>query len=496
MKKKILLLLLTSIIAWGAKAQPRPKLVVGIAVDQMRWDYLYRYYSEYGEGGFKRLMNEGFNCENCHINYIPSVTAVGHTSIFTGSVPSIHGIAGNYFMLNGKMAYCCTDDSVATVGSNTDAGKRSPRNLLTTTIGDELKTATSWQSKVMGVSYKDRAAILPAGHSADAAWWFDGRACRFITSTYYMEKLPKWVENFNSNIKQLSIDEIQYSTYGNQIVEDMAKAIIENEGLGKGETTDILTVSFSCTDIVGHKYGTHHPLTHDLYVALDSQLADFFSYLDSTIGKGQYLVFLSADHGVANSVRQNKDHRIPAEAFYSDEECEALNAYLAKKYGHAANFAQYITDYKVVLNHAIIAETGLDEATVRRDIVGYFNNHSQVMYAVDLEQVAMASIPTLIKEMIINGYNRHRSGDIQLILKPAHMATSRDVGYGTTHGMWNTYDTHIPFLLMGWGVRHGVSQVECHITDIAPTICALIHIQKPNGSIGQPVVQVCDAPCK
>ena len=233
------------LVGMVAFSQNRPKLVVGIAVDQMRWDYLYRYYDEYGSGGFKRLMSEGFNCENCQINYIPSVTAIGHTSIFTGSVPSIHGIAGNNFLIDGKMAYCAGDTTVQTVGSDTKAGQMSPRNLQVTTIGDELKTATNWQSKVIGVSFKDRAAILPAGHSADAAYWFDKKALCFITSTYYMDKLPDWVKQYNGKIQseiknivknsktgEKAADLVQYYPYGNEITLCMAQGAIKNERLG------------------------------------------------------------------------------------------------------------------------------------------------------------------------------------------------------------------------------------------------------------------------
>ena len=222
----------------------RPRLVVGIAVDQMRWDYLYRYYGLYGEGGFKRLMAEGYNCENTMINYVPTVTAVGHTSIFTGSVPAIHGIAGNDFMKDGRMVYCCTDTTVRSVGSDTDAGLMSPRNLLATTIGDELKIATDFKAKVVGVSLKDRASILPAGHSADGAYWIDYATGTFITSTYYMDKLPQWVVNFNKQYGGKTEKEIAYSTYGNLITEEMAKAAIEGEALGQDSVTDMLTVSF------------------------------------------------------------------------------------------------------------------------------------------------------------------------------------------------------------------------------------------------------------
>ena len=499
--KKQLLTLMMLLVSVAAFSQDRPKLVVGIVVDQMRWDYLYRFYDEYGEGGFKRLMNEGFNCENCQINYIPSVTAIGHTSVFTGSVPSIHGIAGNNYYLNGKWTYCCADSTVQTVGSNTKAGLMSPRNMLATTIGDELKTATNWESKVIGVSFKDRAAILPAGHSADAAYWFDKKAFCFISSTYYMQDLPKWVKSYNERIgreiKQLErknkdaelIDLIQFEPYGNEITVGMAKAAVKNERLGLGRKTDMLTLSFSCPDVVGHSFGTHHEKTHAQYVELDKQLADFFSFLDTQVGKGNYLVFLSADHGAANSVVQNQRHNIPAGSFYEGQEVKNLNAMLEEMSG-MTDLVSRIMDYKVVLNHEKIANAHLDISKIKTAVINYFKPKKEVAYCFDLEKINDASVPAIIREKAVNGYNQQRGGDIQIILKPAYYAVWDGIGEGTTHGCWNPYDCHIPFLLMGWGVEHGSTQAECHITDIAATVCALIHVQMPNGCIGKAVTQV------
>ena len=197
MKKNILILLLLACSFMGHAQVNRPKLVVGIVVDQMRWDYLYYYNKEFVEGGFKRLLAEGYSCENTMIPYIPTVTAIGHSSIYTGSVPALTGILGNSFFINGKNTYCCGDDNVQSVGSSSKEGKMSPRNLLASTIGDELKLATDFKSKVIGVALKDRAAILPAGHSADAAYWWDTSAGHFVTSTYYMDKLPSWAVEFN-----------------------------------------------------------------------------------------------------------------------------------------------------------------------------------------------------------------------------------------------------------------------------------------------------------
>lgn len=469
----------------------RPKLVIGIAVDQMRWDYLYRYYDLYGEGGFKRLMRDGFNCENTMINYVPSVTAVGHASVYTGSVPSIHGIAGNSFMLNDKFIYCCDDSTVTGVGSDSKAGKMSPRNLLATTIGDELKVATNFKSKVVGVALKDRASILPAGHSADGAYWMDMSKGVFITSTYYMKQLPKWVTDYNKTIGKVTKEEISYSPLGNKLTEEMAKAAIAGERLGQNGTTDMLAVSFSCTDIIGHKFGTHSEQTREIYVDLDKRLDDFFTYLDQTIGEGQYLVFLTADHGAANNIKMLGEHGIPSGGFYPKKVTEGLETYLASRFGAGSKFVKLLHTYKIFLDHEAIAARSLDINDVKKAAVEWLKRDSQFAYVVDLEDINSASLPDWIREKIVNGYNRMRSGDIQLILNPGYYEIYEDHYVdGTTHGLWNPYDAHIPFLLMGWHIKPGSTQAKVTINDIAPTICSLIHIQMPNGCIGNPVIQV------
>ncbi len=280
----------------------RPKLVVGIVVDQMRWDFLYKYYNRYGNGGFKRLLNEGFSYENTMINYLPSYTAVGHTTIFTGSVPAIDGITGNDWIdqLSGRTTYCTEDSTVKSVGAESEEGKMSPRNLLVSTITDELRMATNFKSKVVGVSLKDRAAILPAGHTANAAFWLDDASGFFITSTYYMSQLPSWVTQFNQGkkIDQLLANQwttlypvnsytesdaddqpyegkfadettsvfphkvkdlyqknkaiIRVTPFGNTLTLDFARAAVEGYQLGKGDATDFLTINCASTDYVGH----------------------------------------------------------------------------------------------------------------------------------------------------------------------------------------------------------------------------------------------------
>lgn len=516
------------------QAQPeRPKLVVGIVVDQMRWDYLYRYQARYGEGGFKRLLNEGFSCENTQIPYIPSYTAIGHSSIYTGTVPSISGIAGNSFVVNGKVTYCCEDNTVKPVGSKGKAGLMSPRNMWATTIGDELRLATNNRSKVIGVAIKDRAAILPGGHHSNGSFWFDDENGVFITSTFYMDKLPQWVTKYNKlkmpdkflsepwntlypkdTYKESTADETEYeygikdgekavlpldlpalkkkygygiirnTPMGNSLTEDFAKAAIEGEQLGMGEETDFLAVSFSCTDYVGHQVGVNAVETEDTYLRLDQTFEDFFNYLDQKIGKGNYLVFLTADHGGMNNAKFLQDQRIPAGSWSNKTAMKGLNEVLQKKYKTDKNLVQYLFNYQVFFNHPVIDSLQLCYDEVKQVAVDYLKKDPVVLYACDFEKASVATIPTAVKTRIINGYNRERSGGVQFILKPGYY----DYGLkGTTHGAWNPYDTHIPLVFMGWGIQHGASTREYHMTDIAPTVCALLHIQAPDGCIGEPI---------
>jgi predicted AlkP superfamily pyrophosphatase or phosphodiesterase len=470
----------------------RPKLVIGIVVDQMRWDYLYRYYNDYGDGGFKRMMNEGFNCQNTMINYIPSVTAVGHSSIYTGTVPSISGICNNNFYLNGKYIYCCSDDNVNSVGTKSAEGKMSPRNLLVTTIGDELKLATEFKSKVIGVSIKDRAAILPAGHAADGAFWFENATSHVITSSYYMNELPKWVTDFNKTYKAVPMDSIGITPKGNELTESLAKAAISGEQLGKHDVTDMLTVSFSSTDKLGHLAGCHNEKIHQMYIELDRSLADLFDFLDKEVGKGQYVAFLSADHGAANNINYMREHNIPADPFVERNIVAALNEEFKKKFRVTDDLVERLMAYQVRLNRDKISSLGLNVDDVKACAVDILNNIKGIAYAVDLEKASQASIPEFIKTKIINGYNHERGGDIQIIPMPQNYSSDVIPGKGTTHGHWNPYDAHIPFLIMGWHVNHGATSKPTYITDIAPTICALLNIQMPDGCIGNAVNEVID----
>ncbi|MCJ8210588.1 alkaline phosphatase family protein [Mucilaginibacter sp. RS28] len=518
---------------------PRPKLVVGIVIDQMRWDYLYRYYDRYQAGGFKRMLNEGFTCENTQIDYLPTETAPGHSCIYTGSVPAIHGIAANEFIIQatGKQIYCTDDSAINGVGTTSIAGKMSPRNLQATTITDQLRLATNFRSKVIGIALKDRASILPAGHTPTGAYWFDDTSGNWITSTYYTNDLPAWVKGFNEGTTlknylskqwttlypaetyvQSTADNSPYegkyrgetapvfphdlaaisrnnfygairsSPFGISFTLDFARTAIENEQLGKHPETDFLAVSLSSTDYVGHQFGPNSMEVEDIYLRLDKDLAAFFSYLDAKVGKGNYTAFLTADHGAAHNPKFLMDHEMPAGYFNPIAVAKELNAMLEKKYD-AKNLVLEIGSYEVNLNNPLIEEKKLNADVIKFDVINYLQKLPGVLYVVDCQKAQMAAVPEWIRTRIINGYNPEHSGSIIVILKSGFYGGAMNAT-GTTHGTWSPYDTHIPLLFMGWGVQHGSLNRETHMTDISATLAALLHIQVPSGCIGQPIPEV------
>ena len=382
-------------------------------------------------------------------------------------------------------------------------------------------------------SLKDRASILPAGHNPNGAYWFDDATGRFITSTYYMDKLPQWVRAFNdkhlperylsadwntlypkATYAESTADDTPYENgiregvkpmlplplpalyrkygygiirntpFGNTLTLDLARAAIEGEQLGSDEETDLLAISCSCTDYIGHQTGTHAIETEDTYLRLDQALADFLAYLDQKVGRGNYLVFLTADHGAMNNARFLQDRRIPADSWDSKAAARKLREALAKDYPQTADLIKTVMNYQVFLNVDAIRSARLNASKVKERVVSLLQQDPDVLYACDMEKVATASIPDEVKYRIINGYNRERSGSVAIVLKPNHY----DHGMkGTDHGTWNPYDTHIPLVFMGWGIQHGSTTRPTYMTDIAPTIAALLHVQAPNGNIGRPI---------
>lgn len=489
MKKTLLsiLLFLVAIIPSTAQVE-RPRLVVGLVVDQMRWDYLYYYYNDYGADGLKRLLDEGFSYENTQINYSPAVTAIGHSSIYTGSVPAFTGIAGNWFWENGQPTYCCADTTVKSVGSNSREGQMSPRKMLGTTIGDELHLATDFHSKVIGVALKDRAAILPAGHSANAAYWWDTSAGHFVSSTFYMNDLPQWVKDFNKANHTKPKFNIKTNDDGVTMTFRMAEAAVDNEQLGQtAGQTDMLTISISSTDAIGHEYSTRGPENKSVYLRLDRDVATFLKHLDEEVGKGNYLLLLTADHGASHNYNFLKSHRIPADGWDYDKSVSELNKYLRSQFpSMTSNPVLGEDNYHFFFNDK--AYSAEEKQKVIDASVEYLKQDPQFLYVVDNEKIAVSSIPEPIKSRLINGIFRGRSGEITVVTRPQIFGATVSPDYkGTSHGQPMAYDVHIPFVLYGWHVDHGESTKPVNITDIAPTICAMLHIQMPDAAIGNSV---------
>ncbi len=517
---------------------PRPKLVVGIVIDQMRWDYLYRYYGRYqSNGGFKRLLNNGFSCDNTLIPYIPTVTACGHASIYTGSVPAINGITGNdwwdYDL--SQPVYCTGDANEKTVGGTGDAGQMSPRNLLVTTIGDELRLATNYHSRVIGIALKDRAAILPAGHAANAAYWYDDKTGNWISSSYYLKELPKWVQDFNAkkladkyyaggwntlypadtyaqstadaepyeyrpfgrdvkgfpyDLKQFigkNYDALHVTPFGNSYTFDMAKAIITEEKFGTGSATDMLTVSLSTPDYIGHTFGPNSVEAEDDFLRIDKELGDFFDFLDAKIGKDDYLLFLTADHGAAHVPAFLHQNKIPAGSVVDTGYQSILNNTLKAKFG-TDKLVIDVSNYQVKLNRELVQQMGFNKDSINKVMVNFLLKQPGVYRAFALDKLSEVTLPATIKTDAANGYYPQRSGDIQILFLPQWLDNFERGG--TTHGNWNPYDSHIPLLWYGWHIKQGHSGKETYITDIAPTIANMLHIQMPSGSVGHVIEEL------
>ncbi|HEX7847273.1 MAG TPA: alkaline phosphatase PafA [Chitinophagaceae bacterium] len=536
MLKLLFALLLCGQFTYAQKIN-RPKLVVGIVVDQMRWDFLYRYYDRYAaNGGFKRMLGQGFTCENAFIPYAPTVTAPGHTSIYTGSVPAINGITGNFWWDNEQQrsVYCAEDKTVKTVGSSSALGQMSPANLLVTTIGDELRLATNFRSKVIGVAIKDRGGILPAGHSANAAYWYDNTVGDWITSTYYMNELPKWAKDFNAKklvdkyyeqgwktlypantYLQSTSDEKPYegkpfgaafpydmtkfigknygsittTPMGNSLTAEFAKAAVTGESLGADEITDFLTVSFSSPDYIGHTFGPNSIEQEDDFLRLDKELGDLFDFLDTKVGKGQYTVFLSADHGVSQVPEFLKENKIPAGRVPLSAMVTKLNEELKTKLG-VGKLVVSDDNYQLSLNYPAIDSAKLNKEEIINIAVDFMSRQPGVVRSFALNKMMQTPLPAKIKDMLSNGYYPRRSGEVQIIFQPNFIEQYGNSSSGSTHGLWNPYDAHIPMVWYGWGIKQGKLNRETYMTDIAPTLAALLKIQMPSGCVGRVIDEV------
>ena len=514
-----------------------PKLVVGIIVDQMRYDYITRFWDDYGEGGFKRLVNEGFNCKNNHYNYAPTSTGPGHTSVYTGTTPATHGIIGNnwYDKESGTVVYCASDANYNSVGTDSDAGKMSPHRMKVTTLTDELRLHTQMRGKTIAIALKDRGAVLPGGHTANAAYWFHGAAeGKWITSTFYMQRLPNWVTSFNGGnaadsykkpwtaFKNMSTytesgldnntfeglfagetsptfphdlptlwdangqyDMIKSSAFGNSLTTDFALAALDGEALGADATTDFLAVSFSSTDYVGHKYGVNSKEIQDTYLRLDADLERLLKTLDKKVGSDEYVVFLTADHAAINVPAYLKSQRIPAGYMDWDGIETQFSEFLRYSFG-TTDIIKNFSNYQYFLDHKIIKNLDLDIGQVQREIADELLTYKGIERVYTGRQMLENTYDKGIPNLLQNGYHQKRSGDILIVLQPGIITYPET---GSTHGSPQIYDTHVPLLFYGKGIRIGSTTDRTEIPDAATTIATLLGIAFPSGSTGSPIGQ-------
>jgi predicted AlkP superfamily pyrophosphatase or phosphodiesterase len=496
------------------KPQPpakKPKLLLVVVVDQFRYDYLLRFRADY-HGGIARLLENGAVFADARYPQFPTVTAVGHSTILSGATPSISGIVGNEWWdrESDESVSSVSDKSTALLGGTPATKGSSPHRLLVSTIGDELKMAGR-HSKVIGISIKDRSAILPAGHMADAAYWFDNDSQHFVTSDYYMKQLPAWVTRVNADrpaYKYLGADwnalgaklgdkpfctmkngseirfcgSIENTPFGNELLEDFAEKAIEQEQLGSHEDTDVLTLSFSSNDYVGHEHGPDSPQIRDITIRTDQLLGKLLDFINTRVGQENTLVVFTADHGVAPVPKVNNDRKMPGGWLSAADYSAKISARLAEKFGKGDWIRSDAYGF-IYLNYTTIGKNDLERAEVRRfaaEAARLLPHIARVMTRDDLLQGDESA--DSVGRALQLGFYGPRSADLELLPEPYFIFGSAPA---TTHATPYSYDNHVPVIFYGAGIHAGVHYEPVKVNDIAPTLAAILGIETPSGSIGR-----------
>jgi hypothetical protein len=492
-------------VATLALGAGRPKLVIAISVDQFRYDYLIRFKGDY-TGGFHEMWNKGAVFTNARYEHFPTVTAIGHATFLTGATPSISGIVGNDWWDRdaGKNVTCVADESTKLLGGRPGIGA-SPRKMRVSTVGDELKIATGGKAKVIGISLKDRSAILPAGHAADSAYWFDNKTGNFVSSTFYFDDLPGWVKDYNAGrpgdrfrkatwlARTLpdTLDEKLYaslapSPFGNELVADFAQHAITAEQLGKRGTTDMLAVSFSSNDYVGHENGPDAPEVREVALQTDLLLAKLLKFVDARVGLANTIVVLTADHGVAPMPEANHARRMPGGRLKPGSIFTAVNAALTKKWGNG-KWIVSPSEYSLYLNRELIQQKGLSLDEVAAEAKNAALDVPHVLRVYTRRQLMNGqALEDQLGKRVMHGFDAKRSADLTILLEPYWIYNQK----GTTHGTTFSYDAHVPVIFMGPGVRPGRYHQQIAVNDIAPTLATLLEVETPSGSMGRPLAEI------
>jgi predicted AlkP superfamily pyrophosphatase or phosphodiesterase len=490
-------------------ATPKPRLVIGIVIDQFRYDYLTRFEKSFGEGGFKRLLRRGAVFANANYTHTPTYTACGHATFMSGTTPAHNGIVGNEWFdrETGKRVTSVSDSSVKLLGGTNDQSGMSPHRLIGSTIGDELKLATSGQSKVIGVSLKDRSAILPVGKRPNGAYWFDSKSDSLVSSTYYFSDLPEWVKKFNREQRpdrylnagkgvtegnsvggiggnggsKESSRFFEATPLANDYLIDFAKAAIENEKLGTDESTDLLTISFSANDIIGHTYGPYSKEVEEVTLHTDKLLAQFFNYLDHKIGFERVVIALTADHGVAPVPEQMNELGLGGR-LNSRDMAESIESALDGRFEDEKWIISYVNS-NVYFDASVIERRKVSTEELERVACQAALKNPGIAACFTRSQLISGAVPpTMIARSVGNGFYARRNGNIVIVPQPFHFFSE---GSGTTHGTPYTYDTHVPVIFYGAGIHPGIYYGVSSPADIAPTLSALLKIEIPSNSTGK-----------
>ncbi len=510
------------------KGFARPKLILILVIDQFRYDYLARFRPYFVERGFNLLLS-GASFSDCRFDYATTSTGPGHATLLTGAYPNLHGIIANewYDRSVHRMVYCVEDPSTKTVGA--EGPGASPRNLIGSTLGDELRFASDFESKVVAISLKERSAVISGGHTANAAYWYDPKTARFVSSTYYMQALPPWAVEFNhqswakaycgkswqalpetpgGNGKtfkefkptanepcpdQKFLDWLESTPFMNEIELSFAREAVKNERLGQGPTTDLLIVALTVNDTIGHIYGPYGPGVADTTLWTDRYLADFFTELDRMVGLDKVWIVLSADHGVAPNFRSIEEQHLSATEAQPGSLRGAVNEALSQAFGEDAWVESISQHYNIFLSRATLRKRHVDEAKAEASAAQAAAQVPGVMAAFTRTQLLTGNLPdSPLSHKASNSFSSQRSGDVFVIFEPYASPTLADKG--TTHGSaWN-YDTHVPLVLWGSAFRPGAYDSPCQPIDLAPTLAVALGLSHPSVAQGHPLAPALKAP--
>ncbi len=517
----------------------QPKLIVGIIVSQMRFDYLNRYWDKLDDKGIKRMIERGTYCKNTSFNYLFSQEGVGHATIVTGTTPSNHGIVAKQWYLNlqDKIIENTQDDNQKTIGGSYEAGRNSPQNLMSTTFSDELRLSDNFQSKVISVSLDASPAVLSGGYTANCAYWFDPSTGNFITSSYYTDSLPQWVNDFNSKrIADVYLDqewntllpitdyteslpdnnkyetgyngkvtfpydlrELSNSTkkkkdygillktpFGNNLLKDFALNLIVDENLGKDPVTDVLMISFTALENIGNLFGPNSVEVEDAILRLDKEIAHFLDFIDQNVGKESTLIFFTADHGVAQVPTYLSDMKIPVGYFNNTGALSLLKSALNNTYGRGEWVKAYHSQ-QIYLNRTLIEDSKYSLEQVQNYAAQFILQFSGVSNTITSTTLQTTDFSSGIFQKIQNSYNQKNSGDVIVNLKPGWVEKTEGA---TNHNSSYAYDTRIPLIWYGWKIGRKSITKPVDIIDIAPTICNYLNIAYPNACTGKPIFEL------